>query len=72
VAALKVEKTLVARLATHRNRVRLKVPRSARNPEPHARVFGKTVGATQSEQSFREIKSIPTSGRAVGQFDKFG
>ena len=47
----------VARLATHRNRVRLKVPRSARNPEPNARVFGRTVGATQSEQSFREIKS---------------
>ena len=67
----KVETTLVARLVTHRNRVRLNVPRSVRNPEPNVRIFGRTVQATQSEQSFREIKKIPASGRTLGQFDKF-
>lgn len=57
----------MARLATRRNLAHLKVPRSARNPEPNVRVFGKTVGRTQSEQSFREIKA----GRQPGQMFKF-
>jgi hypothetical protein len=66
----KAERTSVATLATRRNLVRRKRPSgNPQNPEPNVRVFGKTVGATQTRgQSVSQFKKInlPPAGRNIG------